>query len=174
MFSIFNLVKDSQMDPNDSMLKLIDKFYPIIKKYSNKLNYDCSESDLIIFFITLIKNIDLSNFPNDAYLISYIKISFENKYKQLLHQNIINQIQTSNIEMDFIDTDDNYSLVISNLFLNELINKSNLTSKQKHVLTQSYLHNESDSKIANSLGVSRQAINRLKKSGINSLKNIIT
>lgn len=31
MFSIFNLVKDSQMDPNDSMLKLIDKFYPIIK-----------------------------------------------------------------------------------------------------------------------------------------------
>ena len=47
------------------ILEIIDKFNPLIKKYTYLLNYDDAEQDLILSLIEIVYNLPLEQFPNE-------------------------------------------------------------------------------------------------------------
>jgi hypothetical protein len=57
--ALSELVIKAQRNDEGSMIELIKKFNPIVKKYSKLLNYDGSETDLIITFIKAVKTIQI-------------------------------------------------------------------------------------------------------------------
>lgn len=85
MTEIKELVKKSYTD-EVKMEELIKRFRPLIYKLSNQINYYCSETDLLIEFIELIRKINKDNmqFSNDGFLVSYINTSMNNRKLNLL------------------------------------------------------------------------------------------
>lgn len=82
--SFYELTLNSKSGNKDSLLELIERFYPLIKKYSRKLRYDGAETDLIISFIEIIKSIPIINcIMKEEQIIGYISKSIKNKYIQL-------------------------------------------------------------------------------------------
>lgn len=64
---------------NKSLLSLISKFNPLLKKYSYKLYYDDAYNDLIVDFIEVICNIEFDNFNNksEGSIAAHLGISFQ-------------------------------------------------------------------------------------------------
>ena len=54
-----DLVKKAQGNDKEAMLKLIEQFVPLLRKYSRKLNYEDSYEEMTLFFIELIKSFRL-------------------------------------------------------------------------------------------------------------------
>ncbi|OCL28596.1 hypothetical protein U472_00580 [Orenia metallireducens] len=52
---MINLIKQAKKGDKNSLIELLNRFKPLIKKYSNELKYEEAETDLIISFITIIK-----------------------------------------------------------------------------------------------------------------------
>lgn len=54
--SLFSIFKFAQMDDDNAILILYNKFLPKIKKCSRSLNYEMAETDITIRFLEFIKN----------------------------------------------------------------------------------------------------------------------
>ena len=66
----------------EAILKLIDKFNPLLKKYAYLLKYEDALQDLIIFFIDLLYKIPdslLQNY-NEGKIVVYIEKSVKHQY----------------------------------------------------------------------------------------------
>jgi len=61
----------------------------------------------------------------------------------------------------------------THIFVKELFDMDILTAQQKLILKHSYLSEYSDSEIAKSLNISRQAVNKTKRRGIEALRNYL-
>lgn len=48
MCVICNLISEAKAGNQNSMLEILNKFKPLIRKYSYKLNYEDAENDLIL------------------------------------------------------------------------------------------------------------------------------
>ncbi|MEG6511625.1 sigma-70 family RNA polymerase sigma factor [Desulforamulus ruminis] len=145
----------------------INRFQPIIKKYSRKLNYEEAESDLIIFLLQLLKKVP--KFDSEKFLNSYIAKSIKNEYIRLnKKQQLINQkeilmeinnfkhLTTSNVDID-LNIDIKNALKI-------------LSKRQRSVIHYKIFLGYSDSKTADILNVSRQAIFKTQKKALELLK----
>jgi len=89
MNSILILIEKAKSLDKYSMEILLTKFDPILSSLSNKLRYDCAESDLTIFFIELIYSIKLCKIINlsEGALVNYISKASRRKRKN--YQDII-------------------------------------------------------------------------------------
>lgn len=58
--SLYNLIFKYQLGDKNAFLEIHEKFMPLIKKYSRKLNYDGSYSDMIITLLEIIKKIPIN------------------------------------------------------------------------------------------------------------------
>ena len=56
---ICSLMEKAQQEDKEAMQELIDRFQPLLRKYARKLGYDDAYEDCLLFFIELIKNMDL-------------------------------------------------------------------------------------------------------------------
>ncbi len=83
--TMLEILKKVKLGDDTSLMMLIDKFRPIIKKYSRLLNYYTAESDLITEFIVLIRKIptDKENLQEDNEFIAYIAASMKYCYYKL-------------------------------------------------------------------------------------------
>ena len=79
---ICSLLEKAQQGDNTAMMELIDKFQPLLKKYARKLNYDDAYEDCLLFFIELVKTMDLKklNDRKDQAAVAYIKVSVTHFY----------------------------------------------------------------------------------------------
>lgn len=77
-------IVSAQQENEESLLKLIKRFEPLIKKYAQKLNSSDMENELFVFFTRLILNIKTENFDNDYQVLKYIKNSIYHHYIALL------------------------------------------------------------------------------------------
>lgn len=77
-----DLIIQSHAGDGSSTLKLIDKFNPLLKKYTYKLNYEDAYNDLLFDFLKFLNTIPLDSIrnPNEGILINYIKKSIHNSY----------------------------------------------------------------------------------------------
>ena len=150
---------------------IYDVFKKLIMFYSKKLCYDDAAGDLTLFFIELLYQIDLSKFLLDDSLSikKYIAVSIKNQYIALS----VNNDRYNKISNKLYNNLDGYSPNFEEQFsLLESINV--LSEKQRMTIIYKYIYGYSDFEIAVLLGVSRQAVNRLKNRALSILREFLT
>lgn len=147
-----------------------EEFKKLIGFYSYKLGYDDAIQDLSLHLIETLYNIDLSNFSceDTLGLKKYIAVSLRNKYISLSIENAkykrCSDALYENLSSDFQNYDDK-------VFLLECLDI--LSDKQKVILIYKFVYGYSDLEIANSLDITRQAVNRIKNRGLLTLRNFL-
>lgn len=169
---LYNLLDNSKKGDEESTLHLFSKFYPTIKKMSRKLNYDGSETDLIIAFLEMIQKVDLDKFylKNDGAIVNYIYFFLKNEAADLFKKNILQNIKTTELKL-YIIADDRVADIDNKVFVSMLVNS--LPPMQREVIKRKFIQGFSDKEIGFSLGVSRQAVNRAKNRGLKNLRKTL-
>ncbi|MFZ7121064.1 MAG: RNA polymerase sigma factor [Eubacteriaceae bacterium] len=149
--------------------QIVDSFKNSIRFYSRKLNYYCSETDLIIFLLELLDKININNFSSDESLDFYIKKSIKHEYIKLSKA----IIQDYCIEEKYIENipDDTCQNGCSLVLFEDLINI--LPKLEKTIIYYRYNLGLSDIEIASLLNVSRQTVYKYRRKGLNKLKSKI-
>ena len=156
----------------DSLLEIINKFKPLVKKYAKKFpryEYEDISQELIIAIIEAIQKIEV--YEKEGQCIKYISTAIRRKFGELYRKR--KQIENNQIEVvplidEVCDERDYYKQVELYADLYHLQEAKNLTQSR----IASYIIEEglSDAKISQILGVSRQYVNRCKKSIFKELK----
>ena len=150
---------------------LYDVFKRLIMFYSKKLHYDDAAGDLTLFFIELLYQLDLSKFATDDSISikKYIAVAIKNQYISLS----VNKDRYSNFSNRLYENSDGYLPDFENRYsLIESI--KGLSKKQKMIIVYKYIYGYSDFEIAILLGISRQAVNRLKNRALICLREFFS
>lgn len=172
MDKIYNLLSTYDQNKEIVTLRLLEKFEPLLNKYSRNTYYSDMKSDLTLFFIELIPKIPIykENFKQDKYIISYI-------HKSLRHQyTLLNKKYENNLKMEE-HLDSEYDLLpVFNDAYNGIELRSiirNLTLKEKQVIIYKYQYDLSFASIGKIMNTSRQSIYKTHKRAINKLRRIV-
>jgi len=171
---IFDII-EFQSGNSDSILRLINKFLPLLKKYSRKLSYEDAYDDLLVDFIEIICDMKIEKMRNteEGSIVTYICTSIHSSYikrlKQLLMQKkVVPFAGLSESELYYvtglISTED-----FHNDFYFDLL-KEYITPSEYTVIKMLYYYGYSISDIANYLKISRQAVNQMKIRSLEKLK----
>lgn len=170
MGELYKLVEWSKNGDKERLLEIIYKFQPLIRKYSRKLRYDGSDSDLIICLLETIYNmpIDKAEMQKDECIIGYINISIKHKYIYLSKKYI--SILTRETELNTNILNENCEEIWEDyICLNNLVDK--LPELQQKIIKKIYFNGVLEKDLAKQLNISRQAVNRTKNRALRNLKN---
>lgn len=80
--SFINQIKKSQVNKDQDLLKLIEKFNPIISKYAYLLKYEDAKNDMQYDFMLIILKLNMDIFikSEDKHLLAYIKKATYHSY----------------------------------------------------------------------------------------------
>lgn len=169
---LYYLLQRVQKGDSSAVMDIYLKFNPIIKKLSKKLSYEEAETDLIIAFLETLKEIKIDKFhiKSDGAIVNYIYIFLRNKSVNLFKKNILKRTQTTELDLDILIDPVSIDLD-SNIFIANLLKE--LPVLQRQVLKRKFIQDFSDKEIAPLLGISRQAVNRVKNRGLMNLRKIL-
>lgn len=164
---ICRLLVKAQQGDEKAMLELINRFQPLLKKYAKKLGYDDAYEDCLLFFIELVKTMDLKrvNTLNDQAVVSYIKVSVTHFYGKM-----IRRILQEGREIAFSELTEEQRYYIEaksakqdeqNFFM-ELGLDRLLNPYEKTILYLVYAKGYTTAEIARKYHKSRQSVNQLK------------
>lgn len=161
------LIKDFRTQDVTAFEIIFEEFKGLISFYAKKINYEDAFGELSLFLLELLYSIDLSKFKKDKSdtLKRYIAVSIRNKYIALSKQ----FCEREKRELSFFDKD-SYSFGFEGM-LDMLDALKHLSASQQNVLIYKYVYSLSDCQIAETLGITRQAVNRLKNRGLKALKD---
>lgn len=172
MNCLYGVIQCAKYGDNESLEFLITKFEPIINSLAWRLNNDCGRTDLTIFFIKLVRGINLDNIRNssDGAIVNYIKTSLYRKYSKLKKQKVLMEIElidiySSNIK-EYMDSE-------YKIFLDQLESMKVITKKENNILLKKYCYLSTEQEIARELNVSRQAINKSHKSAVKKIRGYL-
>lgn len=82
---IFNKVMNYKEGDNQSLIKIIDIFKPLLIKYARLIDFEDTKQDLIIHLTNIVNNIkiDNKNIYEDKMIVGYIAKSIRNEYIKL-------------------------------------------------------------------------------------------
>jgi len=160
LMKLIELLKKASKGNQDSTIMIVEKFKPLIKKYSYELKYEEANTDLVIALIESISAL-VNSLPMDAddpLVIYYIQKKLYYKKIDLFRKHVKSKIDT--IPVDFIEeitdsTQDNNMLIFIDLL-------KPLTRRMKDVILMRYAYMMSDSEIALKFNVSRQSISQTR------------
>lgn len=153
-------------EDSDMMLRVLELLQPLIKAYTKKiffLEHEDAQQELSIAIIEAIKKIE--NCESDGQCLTYINNAVRFKFSYLCKKNLkkerledvyIKEINVGSYFEKYEDVETAYDLQIKG---------KNMSQKKKAIMNYLLL-GYSDSEIAKALGISRQYINRIKKSFI--------
>jgi len=172
---IFDLIVQSKDCNVNATMALINKFNPLLKKYAYKLFYEDAYNDLLVDFVELIQNIQLEHMHSrdEGSLISYIRKTIydsyikKSMYLRKLH-NVVLYSDISNSELAYVEK---VSATTDTYFSDELValNKA-MTNKEVTIIKMMYLQEFTVKEIANNFGITRQAVNQIKKRALKKLQ----
>lgn len=166
------LVSKSKNGDKDCLMEIIERFTPLLKKYSKNLSSDEVFSDLEITLIETIKAMPLKKHSSmkEEQIVAYINKAIKSKYIKLSKKNklIANREIELNLDIagiDYMDKIERKNIIYS------LMDK--LTSLQKEIIIQKFIYGYSEVEIAKKLHVSKQAVNKSKKRALETLKGYL-
>lgn len=167
IFNLPDLISKTKDGNEEATLEIIQRFTPLIKKYSKKLRYDGAETDLLITLLESIKNLSKMSRLNEGIIVNYIKRSIVNKYI-FLSKRYVNLIYhevelDTNIRLDSEEKDP-----CDDVCTKHMLDK--LTDMQRKILIELYIRQKTESELAAQLKVSKQAINKTKNRALKKLK----
>ncbi len=163
--SLHDCIVKAKNNDKESMLALCQKFDPLLKKYSRVLSYEDSYNDLQEAFLYTIKKIpiELEQFHQDKYILSYIKNSIRHKFIYLnkkdeeYENHVCFFSEKTSLKAILVDNSNNYSIK-DIMLLGDI--EHLLTEKEWNLFVLKILKGYSDSDIAMMLHISRQAVNK--------------
>ena len=173
--TLFKIFTSAQNNDEKSKLLLLENFRNTVRYYSKKLNYECAETDLNIFLLTLMKNLNLSKLKKleEKAFTKYVYTSIKHEYIRLSKKNsYINSHEVlSDINIiDYIDSK-KMELPTENMeLIKNIVNT--LSKKQKRVYIYFFIYGYSDTKTAKIIGISKQAVGRMRKRIVAKIKNL--
>lgn len=168
---LYDLLKRAKNNDQDATYEIIKDFDGTLKKLSNSLYHEEAQTDLIIELLKLIKHIDIEKFKdsNNKQIAKYIHMHLRTKALNLLkkYRNKCKDYMEINHE---IVADENIADIESVVLTSILINS--LVKQQREIITMKFVYGFSEKDIAQVLGISRQAVNRVKNRALNNLRKI--
>lgn len=177
MQKLADTIKLARQGNNEAVLYIIDKFTPLIEKYTKLLNCDeDSRSELILKLISLVREeIDIDNLRirSDGALVNYISYAIRNHYINLSTRKQLTKNNEFSSELDIpvvYSEEDNcpFHDVEHNLMID--IMKSSLTEREFMCVKLIVFDGWTAEAIAKKLGVSKQAVNQCKIRALEKLK----
>lgn len=172
MLDLFSYIQKSKNGDNESLEYLLEKFEPLINKLSRNSNNEFRKTDLTIFFIKLIRQLQVTNIKNSSEggLVNYIYTSLYRKDISLNKKRLLFEVELKDICKV---CDNQFEDIEFTIFLNELLYKKIITKKQSQILHMKYYYLNTDQEIAALLGISRQAVNKINRLAINNIRNFL-
>ncbi len=176
---LYELISSVQSNDQNAMTELIERFQPLLKKYAAKLNYEDAYEDLMLYYIGLIKSLNLKKLicTKDEIIVSYINVSIKNYYKKTITKIIKykNEVVLSDLteeQMYYVDaksaTEDETDLFVE-FGLREVLNDN-----ECQVIYQLYIEGYTTAEIARLSSKSRQAVNQLKNRALSKIKRSLS
>ncbi len=178
MNELRKLLLCSCQNDSDATMILVNKFQPLIKKYTYKLNYEDAYNDLLLKFLELLKSCEPDKFNslNDTTLLLYIKTSMYHSFIALskIHKKF-SCIETIPISAE---SDDDYiwkwdklcSTTDQYLHIEFDLLYKTLTRYEAEILIYHYFLRYPLNEIAQLYGVSLPAISQAKKKALKKLR----
>lgn len=179
MQKLVDIIKLAHQGNNEATIRIIEKFTPLIEKYTKLLNYDeDSKSELILKLIYLVrKEIDLDKLrsQSDGALVNYISRAIRNHYINLSID--MQYVQNSEISSDPNITENSFEEepscfdYIEHTMTIDLI-KSLLTEREFMCVKLIVIDGWTADMVSKKLGVSKQAINQCKLRALKKVKEL--
>lgn len=115
----FKLLGEAKLGNEESMVEVIDRFRPTIKKFSRELGYETAETDLVIELISILKKIKLDSLENRLqnnalnFLRSHLR--FETDSKNCINYCLINLNLERRVIYSFGKRDNKISFISGNM-----------------------------------------------------------
>ncbi len=176
---ISNLIAESQKDNIDATLLMIEKFNPLLKKYAYKLRYEDAYNDLLVDFIELIHNINLDHIhdKSEGKMVSYIYKSINSSFiKRLM---ALKRLHSCILYSELSENQLYYVSVLSatndEYFMHELPGISLFLTKTEYLIVKMiYCSGYTVVETAFVFGISRQAVNQMKKRALRKLETVFS
>lgn len=163
----------AQMGDSNELMLLIEKFKPLILKYSRKLGYEDAYSDIQLEFIEVILLFDLEklNIRSEGALVNYISNSVYHAYCKILSKVVKQRHPTVSIE-------DLTAAQLGSDALTDQFTQCQLPAYPRNLLTDNedtiirfiYEQELSAAEIARRMGITRQGVNQCKLRAEKKLK----
>lgn len=147
--------------------ELYEAFEMLIRHFERKSDFDDAAEELTLFLLELIYSVDTDKFFPDGSqsLNRYIAVSLRNRYIQLSkkrgkHISELGEMYDGIMGYSFEPEE--------NLLLKEGL--ALLSERQRTAVLMRHIYGYSDAEIADRLGITRQAVNRLEARGLKTLK----
>lgn len=168
-------VERAKSGNNESMMNLIHRFFPLIKKYGRKLGYEDATEDVIVDFLEFISKWNLNSFcqSSDGAVVKYIVQSLYHIYVARLKNHIegghasVSLEELSPTQMNILSLK---TATWDEQSLSTIIPDGVLTPREFFILSEIYERGTPVTALAQSLHVSRQNINQIKKKAESKLK----
>lgn len=174
---LHKIIEEAQKQDEEAMMKLIEKFNPLFKKYAYKLNYEDAYEDIILYFIELVKSLKLKRLTclKDEVIVSYINVSIKNYYIKKIQK----IIEGKEILMSELTSEQAYYAEVqsaredvANIFL-ELGILELLNENERQIICLIYFQGYTTAEIARESNKTRQAVNQLKQRALKKIRAVI-
>ena len=172
---LMQMIVAAQHDSN-SMYSLIQKFHPLIQKYTRLLHYEDAEYDITAAFIEKIKKWNLLQMRNtdDYTLLKYIN-KIAKSIACNLHRKHFALINTKTVSLNQMSEDCPFSTIDTTYdeYLFELYDLFNhlLTPRQNQIIQLMYLKNYSIKQVAAIFNITEESIYITHKRALSKLRN---
>lgn len=173
-----DLVEKAQKGDDVATMELIDKFSLLFKKYARKMNYEDAYEDIMLYFIELVKSLNLNKLScqKDEVIVSYISVSIRNFYNKKIQKVIegkreilfsdLSEEQAYYVEIQTAKED------VENIFI-KFGMENLLNENERWVIYLIYCEGYTTADIARLTNKSRQAVNQLKNRALNRLRKTL-
>lgn len=173
-----DLICNAQKGDKEAMLELIQKFSPLFRKYARKLNYEDAYEDIILFYMEMIRSVNLERIASleDGAVISYINVSIINYYNKRVRQIIRceKEVALSDLtEEQKYYVEARAAKLNQTDFFEELGIKSLLSEKEYQIIYQIYEEGYTAAEIARISQQSRQSVNQLKQRALKKIADFL-
>lgn len=170
---LYLLINEAQNGVEESLLEVVKRFQPLLKKYARKLKYEDAMQDLLETFLLMLPMINIKKNKNEGQLVNYVaKVIYHQFIKLAKHNN-----QYNFVEIDYDEEKNEYDIGRSQVdhydeidILNEL---KKLDEQQRQIIYLHFFIGYTIQEIADIIGVSRQAVNKKKNVALHILKENI-
>ena len=167
---LLKLIEEYQNHRMENFHLIYEAFYKLILLYAQKVNESDAAQDLSGFLVEILFKIDTTKFKRDDSedLKRYIAVCLRNEYYAMLKRKQFSVIYCDELTYDIPENTYNPQ---SKILIRECL--ATVTDNQRIILVLRYGYGFSDSQIAEKLHISRQAVSKTRKKGLEKLKNFL-
>ena len=172
---LFETVQEAQKGSEEAKLELVERFQPTIRANARKLNREDGKEEMTLAFLEILESMNLEKLRSreDGVIVAYFKNALRHAYCHKVEESIkqpsvaFSIDNTEEQEREAVLAQDGWNTAGKDRYFFTLFEGcSELTEKEKEVLTLIYYAGYSATEIAAAWGTSKQNVNQIKRRGL--------